>query len=148
MLHVGPGETDTEHCLSRGEDQDQTKNVSKDYVDTCNSRTEYADMRSCMEFGPHAYGHNGVGPVMAEVSASPGDPAFFMHHSFIDRNWWVWQDKKPGRKDNVTGCATPGEPCTQMTMNTTLSSMGIRPDVTVGDVLDTKNSWLCYTYDY
>lgn len=148
MLHIGPGEDNKEHCLSRGEDKDQTKNVSKAYVDTCNSRTEYVDMRSCMEFGPHAYGHNGVGPVMAEVSGSPGDPTFFMHHSFIDRNWKVWQSKNETRRTTVSGCATPGEPCTQMTTKTDLSSKGIRPDVTVEDVLDTENSWLCYTYDY
>ena len=148
VLHIGPDEQNTEHCLARGEDPSVTSNVNKVYVDTCNSRTTYADMRECVEFGPHGYGHNGLGPVMAAVSGSPSDPAFFMHHAFIDRNWKTWQLKKPERNTNISGCAEPGSPCPQLTLQTTLSSLGIRPNVTVGDVLDTENEWLCYKYDY
>ena len=148
VLHIGPSEQNTDHCLARGEDKSVTANVNKVYVDTCNSRTTYHEMRECVEFGPHGYGHNGLGPVMAAVSGSPSDPAFFMHHAFIDRNWKTWQLKKPERNTNISGCAEPGSPCPQLTLQTTLSSLGIRPNVTVGDVLDTENEWLCYKYDY
>lgn len=108
-------------------------------------------MRQCIEFGPHGHGHNGVGPVMAEVSASPGDVSFFMHHSFIDRAYKIWQERKPERKTSVDGCAMidKSQNCVAtMNMDTKLSSQGVRPDVTVGDVLDTQNEFLCYTYDY
>lgn len=27
----------------------------------------------------------------APVFVSPGDPLFYLHHSQIDRVWWIWQ---------------------------------------------------------
>jgi tyrosinase len=50
----------------------------------------------------------------------------------------------------VSGCAEypgDGSPCIPMTRDTVLTSMGMIPDMTVGDVLDTENDIMCYTYD-
>ncbi|RYP31226.1 hypothetical protein DL767_005855 [Monosporascus sp. MG133] len=151
MLHIGPGSSNVERCLSRGERRDLTAQVNSNFVNTCNSRTAYADMRECNEFGPHAYGHNGVGPVMAEVAGSPGDPIFFMHHAFIDRMWKAWQNQAQWRWTTISGCAAPGrngQPCPPLTLDTVLSTRGIKPDVKVRDILDTEAAFLCYKYDY
>lgn len=85
---------------------------------------------------------------MAEVSASPGDPIFFMHHGFVDRMWRKYQIKDDSRLRNIDGCATPGDNCTPLTLDTKLNSMGLREEVTVGDVLDIYNDKMCYLYDY
>ncbi|KAK7757501.1 hypothetical protein SLS62_000516 [Diatrype stigma] len=147
-LHIGPGTSNSAHCLARAVDEAQTANVNQNFMDTCNGRATYSDMESCSEMGPHAYGHNGIGAVMAEVSASPGDPIFFMHHSFVDRMWRKWQIKDDTRVRSISGCATPGDNCTPLTLDTKLSSMGMREEVTVGDILDIYNDKMCYLYDY
>ncbi|KAH9904268.1 Di-copper centre-containing protein [Xylariomycetidae sp. FL2044] len=147
MLHIGPGSGFTEHCLSRAVDESLTATVSASFVSDCNSRTAYNDFRGCLELGPHAYGHNGVGAVMAEVSASPGDPIFFMHHLFVDRTFRIWQNADPARTTTIDGCQDGNDPCTPITMDYVLSSNGLRPDTTVGAVMDTLGDALCYRYD-
>ncbi|KAH7027376.1 uncharacterized protein B0I36DRAFT_326981 [Microdochium trichocladiopsis] len=147
-LHIGPGGGNQDRCLSRGENRDLTRQVSAAFVNSCNSRSTYAQMRECTEFGPHAYGHNGLGPVMSDVAASPADPVFFLHHAFIDRNFWKWQSQAASRWTDIYACAAPGNPCPIMGLDTVISSMGLRPDVRVRDILDAEGSWLCYSYDY
>lgn len=28
---------------------------------------------------------------MQQLTAAPGDPVFFLHHAYLDRVWWRWQ---------------------------------------------------------
>lgn len=126
-----------------------TKYINTAYVNTCVSRTAYDDMRSCIERGPHGYGHNGAGPVMADPIASPSDPLFFLHHSFIDWTWKTWQDKSAAvRTTTISGCANQASPCAALTVDTKLSTRGIEADITVKDILDTEGGFLCYKFDY
>ncbi|RYP75065.1 hypothetical protein DL769_003894 [Monosporascus sp. CRB-8-3] len=148
ILNIGPGASNTPHCLARAVDERQTANVNQAFVDSCNSRSTYSSMESCSEMGPHAYGHNGIGAVMAAVSGSPGDPVFFLHHGFVDRMWRKWQIMDDSRLRDISGCATPGDNCEPLTRNTVLSSMGLRREVTVGQILDIYEPFLCYLYDY
>ncbi|KAI1863143.1 uncharacterized protein JN550_009879 [Neoarthrinium moseri] len=142
-LHVGG-----DRCLSRAIDESATSNCNTDFVNSCNSNNAYSDMESCSEFGPHGYGHNGVGAVMSQVPASPSDPVFFMHHGFVDHSWVLWQNADiPNRLYQVNGCSDTANPCTQLTTNYVLSSQGLRPDATVNDVMDTQGGYLCYVYD-
>ncbi|KAI0179783.1 Di-copper centre-containing protein [Hypoxylon sp. FL1284] len=147
-LHIGPGSGFTDHCLARAVDESLTGTVSAQFVTDCNSRTSYDDMRGCQELGPHAYGHNGVGAVMAEVQASPGDPVFFMHHLFVDHSFRIWQNADASRTTTINGCADANDPCTPITMDYVLHSNGLRPNTTIGDVMDTLGGHLCYRYDY
>lgn len=41
--------------------------------------------------GLHNTVHNWVGGTMADITVSPSDPLFWMHHAEIDRIWSVWQ---------------------------------------------------------
>lgn len=42
--------------------------------------------------GVHGGGHYSMGGDPGrDVSTSPGEPLFFLHHSNIDRTWWTWQ---------------------------------------------------------
>jgi tyrosinase len=85
---------------------------------------------------------------MADVASSPGDPIFFMHHSFIDRNWRVWQNADPARVSEVGGNTVADGSGPQLDLSFVLTSMGLRDDVTVGDVIDSQGGHLCYQYSY
>lgn len=86
---------------------------------------------------------------MSEAYASPSDTIFYMHHLFVDHQWASWQEMDSTRKTEVDGgCLDSVEPCTSfMSLDSVLDMNGLLPNVTVGDVLDTQSSPLCYTYD-
>ncbi|KAI1198763.1 Di-copper centre-containing protein [Nemania serpens] len=147
-LHVGPGTSNSDHCLSRAVDESQTAQCNKDFTNSCLSMGSYEEFRDCFELGPHGYGHNGIGAVMAEVSASVGDPVFFMHHLFVDHTFRIWQNANPSRRTTISGCADAANPCTPITLDTKLSSNGIGPDLTVRQAMNTLGGSLCYRYDY
>ncbi|KAI0475366.1 Di-copper centre-containing protein [Xylariaceae sp. FL0804] len=148
-LHIGPGDGFTDHCLSRAVNESLTAEVNSGFVSDCNSDTDYDTMRGCQELGPHAYGHDGIGAVMSDVTSSVGDPIFFMHHLFVDHGFRIWQNADASRLTTIDGCATQSTPCNDtITLDTTLSSNGILPDATVSDVMNTLGGYLCYRYDY
>jgi len=35
---------------------------------------------------------------MQDVNLSPGDPIFYLHHTYIDKLWWEWQSEDLGRR--------------------------------------------------
>lgn len=45
-----------------------------------------------------------------DLYVSPGDPAFYLHHTMMDRVWWLWQIQDPESRvwgDNrIAGTAT------------------------------------------
>lgn len=50
--NIGPGtSTTTPHCLSRNVDESLTSQCNSGFVNTCNSRGDYASMESCSEGG-------------------------------------------------------------------------------------------------
>ncbi|GAB1315457.1 hypothetical protein MFIFM68171_05667 [Madurella fahalii] len=125
-------------CLSRGETKQTTDEVTIVTLDLCHgdANTEYMQHQRCVEQPIHALMHEGIGPTMWLLSTSPGDPVFF--------------DANPTRSTSISGCAEylgDGSPCIPLTRVTVLTTMGLVPDSTVGDVLDTENNILCYTYD-
>ncbi|KAJ4396220.1 hypothetical protein N0V93_000439 [Gnomoniopsis smithogilvyi] len=148
--HIGPGTSYVAHCLSRAVDESLTSESSTAYVNYCAGLSTTGSFGSCVETGPHAYGHNGIGSVMADVYSSPSDPIFFMHHLFIDHELWSWQQKNTAYTQAVTNaCADSSSPCTNpVTLTTLLDMNGLRANANVGDILNTKGGVLCYKYDY
>ncbi|KXJ87784.1 hypothetical protein Micbo1qcDRAFT_151793 [Microdochium bolleyi] len=152
----GDNGTTSGECMTRGEHKETTAQAHWGWVELCEGMTRYSNMRECVEKGLHAVGHNGLGAVMANALHSVRDPVFFVHHSYVDWQWKRWQDKEPAtRSTAVDGCTGPGTgggggapDCTApMGLDTVLSSQGLYPDLTVGDVLDTENYRICYRYD-
>jgi tyrosinase len=144
-LNVGPGTDNTVHCLARNNDNSKTINTGNDMVNACNNQNNYADMAACAEGGAHAWGHNGIGAVMQDVYASPGDVIFWLHHAFIDRNFRIWQNRDSARVNTINGNGAGGAP---LTLDTTVNVYGMRPDVQIRDILDTMSDKLCYRYNY
>lgn len=144
-LNVGPGQSNQAHCLARNDNPEWTANCNQGYVDYCNGMGDFASMASCSETGPHAWGHNGIGSVMLDVWASPGDPVFWLHHGFVDRSWRIWQNQNSDRVRTINGNDKGGNP---LTLDTTVNVYGMRRDVTIREILDTTDQTLCYKYNY
>jgi tyrosinase len=88
---------------------------------------------------------------MADVYGSPSDPIFWMHHTFIDQSFWTWQGTNSTRLSTIDGIDHNGDP---LTLDTVLDMGGIRPNVTIGQIVDTLggvvigNETFCYQYNY
>lgn len=51
----------------------------------------------------HNQAHVWIGGDMANVTISPNDPVFFLHHANVDRLWAIWQEKNPTQGYVPTG---------------------------------------------
>ncbi|KAL2062516.1 hypothetical protein VTL71DRAFT_6782 [Oculimacula yallundae] len=100
--------------------------------------------------GVHAAGHFTMnGDPGGDLFASPGDPAFWLHHAMIDRTWWIWQTLNlPGSLTDVAGTLTIFN--TPPSANTTLldlQNLGpLAGNIPLGDLLNTMSGPLCYIY--
>jgi tyrosinase len=89
---------------------------------------------------------------MSDVSASPSDPIFWMHHSFIDHNYRIWQNEDASvRTTSIDGTDHNGNP---LTLDTPIYLGGLGPDTTIGAIINTMSGvtfgahTLCYKYSY
>ncbi|KAK4038185.1 hypothetical protein C8A01DRAFT_37889 [Parachaetomium inaequale] len=165
---LGPGYDNTQHCINRAI-SDQTSTGSRQAnVDACLRLTTFETAWPCIEGQPHTGGHGGVGGQMLNGVSSPGDPLFYLHHTWLDKVFWDWQAKDratrtttiggtnvgpdyspgfPPRPSNIpkpTGAA--GDPGTTTTLGHVLNMYGNSPNRTIGDVLDIQGGFLCYEY--
>lgn len=81
--------------------------------------------------------------------ASPGDPAFFLHHAQIDRTWWIWQNQDLANRQNaISGTITLNN--TPPSRNGTLDDwleMGILGTGTeIKNAMFTTGGPFCYIY--
>lgn len=60
--------------------------------------TSYTSVWNCIEGSIHGGGHAGVGEEMLNPISSPGDPLFYMHHTWLDKVWWEWQEANPSKR--------------------------------------------------
>ena len=56
----------------------------------------------------HNQAHSWIGGDMMNVSISPNDPVFFLHHANVDRLWAIWQEKNPSQRYLPTGDGPEG----------------------------------------
>ncbi|KAJ3096837.1 hypothetical protein HK100_005482 [Physocladia obscura] len=104
------------------------------------------------ESGFHASGHETIGGTscqsdMGNPSISPNDPLFWLHHSFVDKVWWRWQQRCPAFMYDYEGPLTINDPIdladSQIaTMTQDVDTWGI----TVGQLLNPEGDVLCFTY--
>lgn len=70
VCHLGPGTSNTKHCLSRAVNEREAAQATQAYVNYCARFTDFVAFSRCAETGPHASVHNGIGAVMC-VLPSP-----------------------------------------------------------------------------
>ncbi|KUL90519.1 hypothetical protein ZTR_00075 [Talaromyces verruculosus] len=153
-MHIGPFQEITTYCLWRSFNEAASLWANSSAVKECNSKDNYYDMWKCVDNqtgGLHGSGHVGTGGTVADPDASPGDPLFYLHHGWIDRLWWAWKSQDPtNRLYQLGGYTTQSEPKSgwvNTTLDYTLYSYNILPNVTVGQVMNTEGGYLCYNYD-
>jgi hypothetical protein len=72
------------------------------------------------------------------------DPLFFLHHAQLDRIWCIWQSRDPATRQRGYGGKTNfGQAAS---VKEIVSTFGIRNDLVVSDVLNTRAGPFCYGY--
>ena len=74
------------------------------------------------------------------------DPIFFLHHSQLDRLWWLWQQDDPkNRLLAYDGPAFKNER-RRGALGDLISTMGLADDIKVSQAMRTDRDYLCYRY--
>ncbi|KAK4221932.1 hypothetical protein QBC38DRAFT_513289 [Podospora fimiseda] len=106
------------------------------------------------KWGVHTGGHYTVGgDPGGDFYTSPGDPAFYLHHTQIDRVWWIWQMQDLAKRTvevSHTRTMMNFPPSANGTLDD-LSGLGVlAPDVKVRDLMSTMGGLggkFCYIYE-
>ncbi|PWW77812.1 Di-copper centre-containing protein [Tuber magnatum] len=149
-LHNGPGYSNTEHCINRAISNQSSLLSSRGQIDNCLGKPNFQEAWPCIEANPHKGGHAGVGGEMDNPISSPGDPLFYLHHTFLDRVWWQWQEKDlSNRVFDIAGYTTGSEPAggwVLATLDDELDMKRVIPNERIGDIMDIRGGVLCYEY--
>jgi len=152
-IKLGPGLLVTEHCLTRGVNDTFSVYLNSSMISYVLSFPTFDEFRVQLEgmpeppdIGPHGGGHVAVGGDMTNYFSSPADPLFYMHHTNIDRIWWVWQEAYPERLYEVAGPTSHTPPYGNLTLDYPLKMGNVGPTLPVGDVMDIRREPSCYTY--
>lgn len=74
------------------------------------------------------------------------DPLFFLHHTQLDRLWWIWQNtQNRGKQLEYSGKAARNS-TNQALITDAIRMGGLAPDIQVSEILDTQTELLCYRY--
>ncbi|RFN43635.1 hypothetical protein FIE12Z_12101 [Fusarium flagelliforme] len=99
--------------------------------------------------GLHGAGHYTMGGDSSDLYSSPNDPNFFLHHSMVDRVYWIWQVLHPTQANDIAGTLTvSNNPPSREALKSDPLNMGVNAaEITISDALDTMGgSPLCYVY--
>ncbi|KXJ87286.1 hypothetical protein Micbo1qcDRAFT_185635 [Microdochium bolleyi] len=130
-LHVGPGQRTQDHCLSRKVSDFNSTLGNETYVQQCHEKTTFLDFWQESGFTTHGAGHSGIGGVMEDIDASPGDPCKRLYQLGGSST----QEPVDGKVEETT-------------LDYVMTTYGIHPNATVRDVMDIQGGFLCYQYDY
>ncbi|KAI3397650.1 hypothetical protein diail_10521 [Diaporthe ilicicola] len=143
------------HCLSR----DLNKYIAVRYgnqtaIDSLMNNTTIADFQDTMSgadinLGPHGGGHFSIGLSLQDFFASPADPAFFLHHSMIDRLWAIWQASAPEtRQYALSGTSTisNGNSTPEVTLQTIQNWGVLGREKKTGEMMKVGTNGFCYKY--
>jgi len=88
---LGPGYEVTSHCINRRISDAMSTMSSQAQVDAYLALLDFKTAWPCIEGQPHTGGHASVGGQMQNGVSSPGDPLFYLHHTWLDKVFWDWQ---------------------------------------------------------
>ncbi|KAI9375910.1 transmembrane amino acid transporter protein-domain-containing protein [Aspergillus egyptiacus] len=171
-LHLkahGNGEN-TDYCISRALNQTNFGWANRSNIDECYAMSEYTDAWECYNGYPHSAGHAALGGVMFDTIYSNGDPVFYLHHAYVDRLWWQWQQADlPNRLYEIGGSNVPpqevldsvglpppskelvdhaGDEGDETTLAHVLWMHGITPNVTTAEVMDLGGKVICADFSF
>ncbi|KAF7514939.1 hypothetical protein G7054_g14876 [Neopestalotiopsis clavispora] len=101
-------------------------------------------------YGLHSAGHYTIGgDPGGDFFNSPNDPMFWLHHSQIDRTWWIWQNQFPlDRTLQISGTNTVFNtpPSANTTIEDTINLGIVRDPLAIKNHLSTVAGPYCYIY--
>ncbi|KAK9681150.1 hypothetical protein K7432_015733 [Basidiobolus ranarum] len=130
--------TPNRHCLKRTfnwEDSKDLYSTPEDINEINDSARSYHELRSLFEGQPHGGIHHFIGGDMDETWSS-NDPLFWIHHAYVDKVWWDWQNSHLSSNE-YNGRTINGQ---SASLNDDLPKLGLQ----VSQVIDIQD--LCYTY--
>ncbi|ORY49898.1 Di-copper centre-containing protein [Rhizoclosmatium globosum] len=153
------GEGGTFQCLQRCGDPGNLF-FSPDQINGMLMATSYPGINDNDSSNFHANGHITVGGScdVGNPYWSPRDPFFYLHHAYVDKVFWRWQNFCPEYRYDYEGNLADGIDVNNpeggsfkvVNSKTNRDSLYIPLDSWTGltpyDVLDTNNDALCYTY--
>ncbi|KAI1339821.1 amino acid transporter [Xylariaceae sp. FL0016] len=167
-LHINQTSNYDNSCLKRDLNQQGFNLANSTYLDECRASQNYSTAFECYMVSPHVAGHSAIGTTMLDVVASPGEPLFFLHHTYLDRVWWQWQqDDLSTRLTDMGGRNIPyesyledndfdypgadildydGDDGNVTTLNHNLWMVGLIANATIADVMDLGGDLICAEY--
>lgn len=147
------------HCLNRSLNNFVSSHYTNStIVDRLLGSNTIADFQMVMDHWPpredgvlglHGGGHFSIGSTLQDLFASSQDPAFFLHHSQIDRLWAIWQAMdEPNRRYALNGTSTIlNPPWGKIVRLDTVMEFGILDGrKRVREVMSPVAGHLCYIY--
>ena len=80
------------------------------------------------------------------VANAMTDPLFFLHHTQLDRLWWLWQQRQPRKGIESYGGANHRHSIEKAQLTDKIAYQSFAPAIEVQDVMNTEGEVLCYSY--
>ncbi|OLN89340.1 Grixazone synthase 3 [Colletotrichum chlorophyti] len=116
--------------------------------DIASFQTEF-DSQSAGLPGVHAGGHQTISGSNSDLFSGVVDPAFYLHHTMVDRMYWLWQALHLDQAKTISGTITfansPPSRNASLDDIIELPYLGVEP-TTLGSLLDTLDGPYCYVY--
>ena len=74
------------------------------------------------------------------------DPIFFLHHTQLDRLWWLWQVRQPDGGLTAFGGPKLRQSIEMASLEDLIQMQSLAEPVKVAEVMDIKGDFLCYDY--
>ncbi|KFA76950.1 hypothetical protein S40288_05207 [Stachybotrys chartarum IBT 40288] len=134
------------HCLTRWFYDDWVEHfLNPESIEEILASDTYSKFFIALEMGPHDIIPGDLRGDFTTFTA-PNDPIFYLHHSQLDRIWWLWQSRdKENRVKSYDGKADGGA---DVTLSDLLPLAGLDKDLTVAEIMDTESNGMCYRYMY
>jgi tyrosinase len=102
--------------------------------------------------GVHSGGHFTIsGDPGSDFYVSPGDPAFWLHHSMIDRAWYIWQVQDFTKRQQVIAGGTSmmgGGKAQSLEDTIDLEVLNVNgKSYKIKELVSTADGPFCYTYE-
>ncbi|KAK0934150.1 hypothetical protein LTR29_014264 [Friedmanniomyces endolithicus] len=140
------------HCLSRGF-RDQEGNlghidgheISPESIEEVLGLDEYEKFVALMESRVHDAIPFGIAGDF-ETFTAPYDPLFFLHHTQLDRLWWLWQQRQPDKGLTAYGGHKERHSMKMASLEDEIGMRKLAPSIKVAQVMDVEGDFLCYRY--
>ncbi|KAI8621691.1 hypothetical protein BC830DRAFT_1076966 [Chytriomyces sp. MP71] len=141
----------TKRCISRCGSPSETLWDAQYIVDNVfSTATTYEMLRGDDTANYHGTGHmvmGGQGCDLGNAKWSPRDPLFYLHHTYVDKIYWKWQQLCSSYVTDYEGYLNHLDENGNPIPVDATASLDSWAGLTAADVFDTQNgNLLCYTY--